>query len=72
MAADLTSSAGDKHGPRRKRAGRIEARAGILFALPWMTALLVFTFVPLVLTFFIAQAKFQIVGPPEMDRLGQL
>jgi len=65
MATALTSSAGDKRGPRRKRAGRSEARAGVLFALPWMTALVVFTFVPLVLTFVIAQAKFQIVGPPK-------
>ena len=65
MVAKLPLSAGDPRGPRRKRAGRSEARAGVLFALPWMTALVVFTFIPLVLTFVIAQAKFQIVGPPK-------
>ncbi len=65
MVAELPSSAGDPRGPRRKRAGRSEARAGVLFALPWMTALVVFTFIPLVLTFVIAQAKFQIAGPPK-------
>ena len=52
-------------GPRRRRAGRGEARAGVLFALPWMLGLAVFTGVPLVLTFFIAQAKFQITGAPK-------
>ena len=52
--------------PRRKRrAGRGEARAGLLFALPWMLGLTIFTVLPLLLTFFIAQAKFQITGPPK-------
>jgi multiple sugar transport system permease protein len=52
--------------PRRKpRAGRGEARAGVLFALPWMTGLAIFTLIPLLLTFFIAQAKFQITGAPK-------
>ena len=64
MAAEQASSAGDTRGPRRQRAGRSEARAGVLFALPWMAALVIFTFLPLLLTFAIAQAKFQIVGPP--------
>jgi multiple sugar transport system permease protein len=59
-------AAEDPRGPRRKRrAGRGEARAGMLFALPWITALVVFTFVPLILTFVIAQTKFQITGPPK-------
>ena len=47
------------------RAGRGEARAGFLFALPWMVGLTIFTIVPLLLTFYIAQTKFQIVGPPK-------
>ena len=52
--------------PRRlARAGRGEARAGFLFALPWMVGLTIFTIVPLLLTFYIAQTKFQIVGPPK-------
>ncbi len=51
--------------PRRRRAGRGEARAGVLFAMPWILGLAIFTVIPLVLTFYIAQAKFQIVGPPK-------
>jgi multiple sugar transport system permease protein len=52
--------------PRRlARAGRGEARAGFLFALPWMVGLTIFTILPLLLTFYIAQTKFQIVGPPK-------
>lgn len=66
MAVNPTAAAaGVPPAPRRRhRAGRGEARAGVLFALPWITALIVFTFVPLVLTFVIAQTRFQIVGPP--------
>jgi multiple sugar transport system permease protein len=52
--------------PRRNRkAGRAEARAGLLFALPWMVGMTVFIAVPLLLTFYIAQTKFQIVGAPK-------
>lgn len=51
--------------PRRRRAGRGEARAGLLFATPWMLGLAIFTAIPLFLTFFFAQAKFQITGPPK-------
>lgn len=66
MAAGPTPAAAGTPPPRRRyRAGRAEARAGLLFALPWMLALVVFTFVPLVLTFGIAQTKFQIIGPPK-------
>lgn len=50
---------------RRRRAGRGEARAGVLFALPWILGLAVFTVIPLVLTFYIAQTRFQITGPPK-------
>lgn len=51
--------------PRRNRkARRGEARAGLFFALPWMVGMAVFVAIPLVLTFYIAQTKFQIVGAP--------
>jgi multiple sugar transport system permease protein len=49
---------------RRRRAGRAEARAGLLFALPWIAALTLFTLLPLAYTFFMAQARFQITGWP--------
>lgn len=49
---------------RRRRAGRAEARAGLLFALPWIVALTVFTLVPLIATFAMAQAEFRITGWP--------
>lgn len=65
MAGASTEMAGAAAHRRRRRAGRGEARAGVLFALPWMTALVIFTLVPLVLTFVIAQTKFQIVGWPK-------
>lgn len=56
-----------KTGPRRARRGasRAEARAGVLFATPWMIGLTVFTLLPLVLTFYLAQAKVPIVGLPQ-------
>jgi len=60
------NTAGASSPPRRlRRAGRGEARAGFLFALPWMVGLTIFTIIPLLLTFYIAQTKFQIVGPPK-------
>jgi multiple sugar transport system permease protein len=63
---EVSTSAGAARPPRRNRkAGRAEARAGVLFALPWMVGMTVFVAVPLLLTFYIAQAKFQIVGPPQ-------
>jgi len=62
---DATTSNGAAMPPRRNRkAGRAEARAGVLFALPWMIGMTVFIAVPLILTFYIAQTRFQIVGPP--------
>ena len=52
--------------PRRNRkARRGEARAGLLFALPWIVGMTLFVAIPLVLTFYIAQTKFQIVGAPK-------
>jgi multiple sugar transport system permease protein len=51
--------------PRRNRmARRGEARAGVLFALPWIVGMALFVAIPLALTFYIAQTKFQITGPP--------
>ena len=61
-----SGQAGAETFPRRRRsAGRNEARAGVLFALPWMIGLAIFTAIPLVLTFYIAQARFQITGAPK-------
>ncbi len=52
--------------PRRNRkAQRGEARAGVLFALPWIIGMTIFVAIPLVVTFYIAQTKFQIVGAPK-------
>ena len=60
------NTAGASSPPRRLGlAGRGEARAGFLFALPWMVGLTIFTIIPLLLTFYIAQTKFQIVGAPK-------
>ena len=64
MQPELTSVGAAKP-PRRRRAGRGEARAGFLFALPWMLGLAVFTIIPLLLTFYIAQSKFMITGAPK-------
>jgi len=63
---DKATLAGAGALPRRnRRAGRGEARAGVLFALPWMLGMTVFVIIPLALTFYIAQARFQITGPPK-------
>lgn len=52
--------------PRRNRkAQRGEARAGVLFALPWIIGMTLFVAIPLVLTFYTAQTKFQIIGAPK-------
>jgi multiple sugar transport system permease protein len=61
----LGEEAGAEAPPRRRRAGRAEARAGVMFALPWMVALATFTLIPLILTFVIAQTRFNIVGLPD-------
>lgn len=63
LSSAAAAGAGHPH-RRRRRAGRAEARAGVLFALPWMLGLALFTFVPLLLTFVVAQTQFRIVGPP--------
>lgn len=64
MAAGTTSGAASAP-PRIPRPGRAEARAGILFALPWMVGMTLFVLLPLILTFYIAQTKFQITGAPK-------
>ena len=52
--------------PRRNRkAQRAEARAGLFFALPWIIGMTIFVALPLIVTFYIAQTKFQIVGAPK-------
>lgn len=61
-----TPSVGAALPPRSNRkARRGEARAGLLFALPWIVGMTLFVAIPLVLTFYIAQTKFQIVGAPK-------
>jgi multiple sugar transport system permease protein len=63
---DTNPSAGAAPLPRRNGgAGRGEARAGVLFALPWMVGMTLFVAIPLILTFYIAQTKFQIIGAPK-------
>jgi multiple sugar transport system permease protein len=63
---DTNPSAGAAPRPRRNGgAGRGEARAGVLFALPWMVGMTLFVAIPLILTFYIAQTKFQIIGAPK-------
>ena len=63
---DTNPSAGAAPLPRRNGgAGRGEARAGVLFALPWMVGMTLFVAITLILTFYIAQTKFQIIGAPK-------
>jgi multiple sugar transport system permease protein len=50
---------------RRRRAGRAEARAGVLFALPWMLSLATFVAIPLILTFVMAQLTYNLLGEPD-------
>src|SRR5690606_1685051 len=64
-AVTETSAADVLPARRRRRASRGEARAGMLFALPWMIALVVFTILPLIATFGLAVSKFQLAGPPQ-------
>src|SRR3712207_2554797 len=47
---------------RRRKASRAEGRAGVLFAVPWMVALPIFTLIPLVLTFVLGFTRVQIAG----------
>ena len=60
------TAAPDKR-PRRPRRGasRAEARAGVLFATPWMIGLTLFTLLPLILTFYLAQSRVPIIGLPQ-------
>src|SRR4051812_31412865 len=43
---------------------RQETRAGLLFILPWIIALLVFTAYPTIATFYLSFTKYNIVQPP--------
>jgi multiple sugar transport system permease protein len=61
-AAPDTGAGGLTAPRRRRRAGRAEARAGVLFALPWILSLTTFTVLPLLLTFVLAQSKVMISG----------
>jgi multiple sugar transport system permease protein len=63
-AGPTTPADGEAFFPRRRRASRNEARAGLLFALPWIFALVTFTLLPLVLTFAMAQSRIEITGAP--------
>ena len=65
MSRTRSSTAPKARVGRRGKAGLGEARAGVLFALPWMTGLTIFAIVPLILTFYIAQTHFHINGPPD-------
>lgn len=66
MVADplpaLSRSAARRTGPRPRTASRGEARAGLLFATPWMLSLAVFTLAPLAETFVLAFTEVQIAG----------
>ncbi len=48
--------------PRRRKASRAEGRAGLLFAVPWMLALALFTLIPLALTFVLGFTRVQLSG----------
>lgn len=65
MPGDMPSVGAAALPRRNRKAGRGEARAGMLFALPWMFGMAVFVAIPLILTFYIAQTRFQIVGAPK-------
>src|SRR4051794_18923739 len=54
-------------GARRARTGAIqrrEARAGLLFVLPWLFSLLVFTAYPVLATFYFSFNDYNIIQPP--------
>src|SRR5262249_34890945 len=49
---------------RRGRAQRREARAGLLFVLPWLLSLLLFTTYPVLATLYLSCTDYNIVQPP--------
>jgi multiple sugar transport system permease protein len=50
---------------RRESLGRREARAGLLFVLPWLIFLLVFTAYPVLGTFYFSLTEYTVIEPPE-------
>lgn len=66
MTVDATIRGGvSPSSRRRRRAGRAESRAGVLFATPWMIALATFVAIPLILTFVMAQLTYNLLGEPD-------
>jgi multiple sugar transport system permease protein len=56
----LLSAWGVRGGAMRRR----EARAGLLFVLPWLLSLLVFTTYPVLATFYLSLTDYNVVQPP--------
>ena len=52
--------------PLRRR----EARAGLLFVLPWLISLLVFTTYPVLATFYLSLTEYTVIEPPQWVGLG--
>jgi multiple sugar transport system permease protein len=50
--------------PAASRLRRQETRAGLIFILPWLIALLVFTAYPTIATFYLSFTEYNIVQPP--------
>ena len=53
--------------PRRARRStrrQREARAGLLFVLPWVVSLLLFTLYPVLATFYLSLTDYNLVQPP--------
>ncbi len=59
MAATRTQQA--RRGGTRRRT----ARAGLLFVLPWLLSLLLFTTYPVLTTFYLSFTDYNIVQPPQ-------
>jgi multiple sugar transport system permease protein len=49
---------------RRALMRRCEARAGLLFVLPWLLSLLIFTTYPMLATFYLSFTDYTVVQPP--------
>jgi multiple sugar transport system permease protein len=48
----------------RSAARRREARAGLLFVLPWLLSLLIFTTYPVLAVFYLSLTDYNVVQPP--------
>ena len=60
-------SLAQKAGPRRHKMSRLqvrEARTGLLFVLPWLVGLILFTAYPLLATLFLAFTDYSVLEPP--------